>query len=207
MTQSAMSLANPPLMIACGALARELRVVLTASDLANTIEVSYLPANLHNSPSDIVPTLRPMIAAAIARDRPVFVGYSDCGTGGLLDAMLAEFPGVNRLPGAHCYEMFAGAECFAELHEAVPGTFYLTDFLALHFDALVWAGLGLDRHPELRGIYFGNYTRVVHLAQGNECQSATAARGAADRLGLPLVTAAVGRDALRRVVEQHYGSA
>ena len=86
---------------------------------------------------------------AEAAGRPAFVAYADCGTGGGLDAMLARHPGVARLPGAHCYEVFAGSALFAELDDAEPGTFFLTDFLARHFEALVWQGLGLDRHPEL----------------------------------------------------------
>src|SRR5207244_13483397 len=101
-------------------------------------------------PDTIAPTLRPRIRAASDARRPVFVASTDCGTGGELDALLREFPGVERLTGAHCYEMFAGSEQFRELHEAELGTFYLTDFLTRHFDALVWNGPGLDRHPELR---------------------------------------------------------
>ena len=199
--------ADSPLIVACGALARELRAVLQATDLENAIEVVYLPANLHNTPDQIVPTLRPLISTAAAQNRPIFIGYSDCGTGGALDAMLAEFPSVQRLPGAHCYEMFAGAERFAALHDAAPGTFYLTDFLALHFDSLVWVGLGLDRHPELRDAYFGNYTRVVHLAQGDQPDCAAAAAAAAARLGLDFISESVGRDALRLAVERHRGAA
>lgn len=199
--------ADSPLIVACGALARELRAVLHAADLERAIEVVYLPANLHNTPDQIVPTLRPLISTATAQNRPIFVGYSDCGTGGALDAMLAEFPSVQRLPGAHCYEMFAGAERFAALHDAAPGTFYLTDFLALHFDSLVWVGLGLDRHPELRDAYFGNYTRVVHLAQGDQPDCAAAAAAAAARLGLDFISESVGRDALRLAVERHRGAA
>ena len=202
-----MPLADSPLIVACGALARELRAVLHAADLERAIEVVYLPANLHNTPDQIVPTLRPLISTATAQNRPIFVGYSDCGTGGALDAMLAEFPSVQRLPGAHCYEMFAGAERFAALHDAAPGTFYLTDFLALHFDSLVWVGLGLDRHPELRDAYFGNYTRVVHLAQGDQPDCAAAAAAAAARLGLDFISESVGRDALRLAVERHRGAA
>ena len=126
----------------------ELRAVLAGQGL-DDVEVRYLPANLHNRPERIVPALR---RGARRRRRPsgeVFVAYADCGTGGALDAFLAEHPGIERLPGAHCYEFFAGSERFAALHDAEPGTFYLTDFLAKHFDALVWQGLGLDRHPAL----------------------------------------------------------
>ena len=207
MTSTEMPPTDAPLIVACGALARELRAVLQAADLENAIEVVYLPANLHNAPDQIVPTLRPLMSTAAAQNRPIFIGYSDCGTGGALDAMLAEFPSVQRLPGAHCYEMFAGAEQFAALHDAAPGTFYLTDFLALHFDSLVWVGLGLDRHPELRDAYFGNYTRVVHLAQSDQPQCAAAAHAAAARLGLDFASELVGRDALRLAVEWHRGAA
>jgi hypothetical protein len=114
----------------------------------------------------------------------VAIAYADCGTGGLLDAWLTEMPGVRRLPGSHCYEFFAGGALFAELHDAAPGTFYLTDFLAKHFDALVWQGLGLDRHPQLRDTYFGNYSRVVLLSQTTDPQIRAAATDAALRLGL-----------------------
>ena len=135
------------LVLACGALVSELRAVLAGPLADGAIEIEFLPANLHNRPERIVPTLRPLLASAIDAGRQVFVAYADCGTGGLLDAMLEEFPGVHRLPGAHCYEVFAGTERFAALHDDQPGTFYLTDFLAKHFDALVWTALGLDRHP------------------------------------------------------------
>lgn len=188
---------NPrPLIIACGALAGDLRAALAASGLASQIEVSYLPAPLHNRPEQIVPALRPLLTAAHAECRPVFVAYADCGTGGHLDALLTEFPGVHRLPGAHCYELFAGAEQFAGLHDEALGTFYLTDFLARHFDALVWAGLGLDRHPELRDLYFGNYTRVVLLTQSNDASLPALAEAAAVRLGLSFEHVHTGRDGL-----------
>ncbi len=109
--------------------------------------------------------------------------YGDCGTGGELDRVLKE-EGVRRIEGAHCYEFYAGTEAFSELAEEEPGTFYLTDFLVRHFDALVIRGLGLDRHPELRDDYFGNYRRVVYLAQFDEPDLETKARAAAERLGL-----------------------
>src|SRR5262249_56609907 len=123
--------------------------------------------------------------------------YADCGTGGALDALLAEFPGVARLPGAHCYEVFAEGETFATLQESELGTFYLTDFLARHFDALVWSGLGLDRHPELRDAYFGAYRRVVLLAQAPDPELIARARAAAARLGLAFEHRATGPDRLR----------
>jgi hypothetical protein len=180
-------------------LATELRSVLRAGG-CDDIEVRYLPAHLHNTPAGIVPALRPMLAEAAERDRPVFVGYADCGTGGLLDALLAEFPGATRLPGAHCYEMFAGGARFADLHDDAPGTFYLTDFLAKHFEPLVWQGLGLDRHPQLLATYFSAYTRVVLLAQSGSADVLSAAERAAERLGLPLLVEHTGMSRLDEAV-------
>jgi hypothetical protein len=176
---------GPPLVLACGALVAELRAVLAASSLTDLVEVRYLPANLHNRPEQIVPALRALVAECDPDgDRHVAIAYADCGTGGQLDAWLADMPGVMRLPGSHCYEFFAGSQLFERLHEQQPGTFYLTDFLAKHFDALVWQGLGLDRHPQLRDTYFGNYTRLVLLSQSTEQAIVEAAIDAARRLGL-----------------------
>jgi hypothetical protein len=169
---------------------------LTAGGFDAHVEVDYLPANLHNRPGEIVPSLRPRLQAAIDADRPVFVAYADCGTGGGLDALLGEFPGVQRLPGAHCYEMFAGAPAFAALQAEELGTFYLTDFLTKHFDALVWHGLGLDRHAELRDVYFGAYRRVVLLSQAPDPDVVERAAAAAERLGLEFAHRATGRDRL-----------
>jgi hypothetical protein len=179
-----------PLVLACGALATELRAVLGASG-ADGVEVRYLPANLHNRPEGIVPALTELLADVPA-DREVLVAYADCGTGGLLDVLVDGRPNTRRLPGAHCYEVFAGAELFAELHDAEPGTFYLTDFLAKHFEPLVWQGLGLDRHPQLASMYFGNYTRVVLLSQSTDPAVVDAGRAAAGRLGLAFEHRPVG---------------
>jgi hypothetical protein len=119
--------------------------------------------------------------------------------------LLGEFPGVERLPGAHCYEVFAGAAAFAALQADELGSFYLTDFLAKHFDALVWSGLGLDRHPELRDTYFGAYRRVVLLSQEADAGASSTgvvvrARAAAARLGLEFVHRPTGRRGLREPV-------
>ena len=173
-----------PLVIACGALVSELRAVLKAQGLADAVEVTYLPANLHNRPERIVPELEPLLDQAAAQHRSVFVAYADCGTGGALDALLERHPGVTRLPGSHCYEFFSGAQQFAAMHEEELGTFFLTDFLAKHFEALLWQGLGLDRHPELRDMYFGNYRRVVLISQSTDPGIIAVARAAAERLGL-----------------------
>jgi hypothetical protein len=188
-------LARRPLVLACGALAGDLRAVLGAH-----VDVEYLPAHLHNRPSEIVPALRPRLQDAIDAQRPVFVAYADCGTGGGLDALLTEFPGVQRLSGAHCYEVFAGSQEFAALHDQELGTFYLTDFLTKHFDALVWCGLGLDRHPELLHTYFGAYRRVVLLSQASNPELVVQARAAASRLGLEFVHQPTGRVNVRTPV-------
>ncbi|CAN5666752.1 DUF1638 domain-containing protein [soil metagenome] len=177
------------LVIACAALAGELKAVLPADG----VEVRYLPAHLHKRPERIVPALTPLLDAAAAAGRPVFVAYADCGTGGALDRLLDDHPAVSRLPGAHCYEVFAGSARFAALHDDEPGTFFLTDFLARHFEALVWQGLGLDRHPVLRDAYFGNYRRVVLLSQSTDPVLVDLGRAAADRLGLAFEHRHVGR--------------
>ena len=187
---------NRPLIVACGALAAELRAVLPPG----SAEVRYLPAHFHNRPERIVPALAPILDEAAASGRPAFVAYADCGTGGALDRLLADHPGVERLPGAHCYELFAGAELFATLHDDEPGTFFLTDFLTRHFEPLVWQGLGLDRHPELRDVYFAHYRRVVLLSQTDDPELVDEARRAADRLGLRFEHRHVGRRRLAAAI-------
>jgi hypothetical protein len=173
-----------PLVIACGALASELRAVLRAQGLDDAVDVTYLPANLHNRPERIVPELEPLLDEAAARGRSVFIGYADCGTGGALDALLERHPEATRLPGSHCYEFFSGGDAFAAMHAEELGTFFLTDFLAKHFDALLWQGLGLDKHPELLDMYFGNYKRVLLISQSDDESIVDRGRAAARRLGL-----------------------
>jgi hypothetical protein len=181
-----------PFVLACGALVRELRAVFDQEGLTDAVDVEYLPAPLHNHPDRIVPSIEAALAA-IDPARPVFLGYADCGTGGLLDAYIEQSDrSITRLPGAHCYEFFAGAERFAELHDEEFGTFYLTDFLAKHFDALVWQGLGMDRRPELRDLYFGNYRRIVLLSQSDDPTVVDFGRAAAERLGLDFVHVPTG---------------
>ncbi|OGO57445.1 MAG: hypothetical protein A2V84_06810 [Chloroflexi bacterium RBG_16_70_13] len=172
-----------PLVIGCGALAREL-VALTRRAGFPEVDLTCLPATLHNRPERIPEAVRGRIRKARAAGREqLFVAYADCGTGGLLDRVLEE-EGVARLEGAHCYEVYAGRAAFAALTEAEPGTFYLTDFLARNFDRLVIRGLGLDCHPELLPQYFGNYSRVLYLAQTDDPVLTVAARRGARRLGL-----------------------
>lgn len=187
-------------VVACGALAPELAASLRQAGLETLVELRCLPPDLHNTPSDIPERVRAEIRAAHGRGDEVVVGYADCGTGGRLDAVCAE-EGVDRLPGAHCYELFAGATTFAGLHAAEPGTFYLTDFLVRSFDRLVIRGLGLDRHPELREVYFGNYHRLVHLAQSDDPDLDRRARAAAEALGLTHERVATGLRPFADVLE------
>ncbi|MFM8266566.1 MAG: DUF1638 domain-containing protein [Ilumatobacteraceae bacterium] len=189
------------LVLACGALVSELRAVLRADGLDERVEVHFLPARLHNQPDQIVPELRRLLDDLDPHaDRQVLIGYADCGTGGALDRLIDERPNLRRLPGAHCYEFFAGAELFAALHDTEPGTFYLTDFLAKHFDALVWGGLGLDRHPQLRDTYFAHYHRVVLLSQTDDPAVVAAASEAATRLGLHFEHRHVGLTPFRAAI-------
>jgi hypothetical protein len=170
------------LIIACGALAHEI-TALRRANRWDDLTVRCLPADLHNRPERIPAAVRALIQESRERYRSIFVAYADCGTGGRLDAVLAE-EGVERIPGAHCYEFFATGPVFAELAETEPGTFYLTDFLLRHFERLVIRGLGLDRHPELFSSYFGNYRKLVYLAQAPAPDSEDAARAIAVRMGL-----------------------
>lgn len=192
---------EPPevLVIGCGALAKELLEVISANQLSH-VKVECLPAILHNHPERIPAAVRAKVESRHGYDR-VFVAYGDCGTGGRLDTVLDEL-GVERLPGAHCYQFLTGLEEFDSLHESEIGTFYLTDYLARHFDRLVWTGLGLDRHPELLDDYFGHYTRVLHIAQSDDASRERDARAAARRLGLPYARRLVGFGALEPALIQ-----
>lgn len=173
------------LVVACGALARELLAVKAANGL-DRLDVTCLPAILHNRPERLPEAVRRKVRAGKRRYARVLVAYGDCGTGGALDRVLQE-EGVERIDGAHCYAFYAGPEVFEVLMEEEIGTFFLTDYLARHFDRLVWKGLGLDRHPHLREAYFAHYRRVVYLAQTPDADLLRRAEAAAARLCLPLV--------------------
>lgn len=134
----------------------------------------------------------------------IFVAYADCGTGGLLQKVCAE-EGVEMLSGAHCYEFFATAPRFAEIQDAEIGSFYLTDFLARHFERMVWQGLGLDRHPELLPMYFGNYTRLVYLAQTDDPELLALAEAGAERLGLTMLVERTGYGELEETMVELRG--
>ncbi len=178
------------LIVACGALARELLQLVEMNGLPG-IDVECLPASYHNTPDLIPDAVEARVRAAGDAYAEIYVGYADCGTGGRLDRVCDEL-GVQRLPGAHCYEFFAGAADFAGLQDDEPGTFYLTDYLVKHFDRLVIRALWLDRHPELLADYFGNYTRLVYLAQTEDPALVEQARSAAVRLGLRFEVLATG---------------
>jgi hypothetical protein len=215
------------LIIACGALARELLAITELNGLTN-VTVECLPASLHNRPKEIPELVRARIRRARCqvppdtmwrpdRDRDrnttdlidtdlldtevrvvdaepcsnnsqfdeILIGYADCGTGGLLEKVCAE-EGVEMLAGAHCYQFFATHDRFEELQDHALGSFYLTDFLARNWERLIWEGMGIAKHPELRDMYFGNYTRCVYLEQSNDPKALAAAHQCADRLGLEL---------------------
>jgi hypothetical protein len=170
-------------IVGCGALAREM-LALTRG--IPGVRVEGVDARLHMQPAriaDAVAAKVEKVRARDGRDVRIFVAYADCGTAGTLDAYLAR-EGLDRIEGAHCYEFYAGAAAYEALQEEELGTFYLTDFLARQFDSIIWAGLGLDRHPELLHDYFGAYRRLVYLAQSDDDDLTARARAAADRLGL-----------------------
>ena len=170
------------LIVACGALARELLQVVEANGLSH-IDIECLPASFHNTPDVIPDAVATRVRAATNRYQRIFVGYGDCGTGGRLDAVCKEL-GVDRLPGDHCYEFLSGSEAFADLHAEELGTFFLTDYLVKHFDRLVVKAFWLDTHPEMLNAVFGNYRRLAYLSQVDDPDLLDRARSAAARLGL-----------------------
>ena len=172
------------LLIACGALAREILAIREQKGLEN-LHVTCLPAKLHNRPALIPARVRAKIRAAKSCYDKIFVLYGDCGTGGMLDVVLRE-EGVERIGGPHCYAFFAGQERFERMMESDPTRFFLTDYLARHFRTLIYEGYGLDRHPHLRDLLFGNYRGVVYLAQTENEELVRAAERAAEMLELPL---------------------
>jgi len=189
------------LLIACGALAKEI-VALQKRNGWSHIKIQCLPAELHNRPEKIPAAVRATIEEHRENFEHIFVAYADCGTGGLLDQVLAEF-NIERLPGAHCYDFFAGESKFAEIAEAEPGTFYLTDFLTRHFDRLVKKGLGLDKHPELTTTYFGNYRRIVYLSQTKSDKLEALAQEHAQYLGLQYEHSHTGLGNVEHKIKEH----
>jgi hypothetical protein len=170
------------LVIACGALAREILALKRLNGWEH-LDLTCLPAKLHLWPDRIPAAVEAAVAEARPRYGRIFVAYADCGTGGLLQARCAAL-GVEMIAGPHCYSFFDGNDAFAERAEEEMTAFFLTDFLVRQFDAFVWKPMGLDRHPELRDMLFGNYEKLIYLAQTEDPALDVAAQEAAGRLGL-----------------------
>ncbi|GGO52485.1 Protein of unknown function [Roseovarius pacificus] len=170
------------LLIACGALAREILALIKANGWDH-MDLQCLPANLHLYPDRIVTAVEQAVERNRDRYDRIFVVYADCGTGGQLQAKCADL-GVEMVEGPHCYSFFEGNAAFAAHGDDETTAFYLTDFLVKQFDAFVWKPMGLDRHPELRDMLFGNYTKLVYQAQVEDPALKAKARDCADRLGL-----------------------
>jgi hypothetical protein len=195
------------LLLACGALAREILDLRDRNGWTH-LDLACLPAILHNHPDRITDAVAEAVARHRAAYATIFVVYADCGTGGLLQEKCKEL-GVEMVPGPHCYSFFESNAAFAARTETEITAFYLTDFLVRQFDAFVWRPLGLDRHPELRDMYFGNYTTLVYLAQTDDPALDVKAAAAAARLGLAYRRQLTGYGdlvpALARVAEQSAG--
>ena len=186
------------LVVACGALGREL-VALKESTGWDALDITCLPAIWHNHPEKIAPGLRRKLQAAGGYEQ-VFVAYGDCGSGGEIDKVIEEF-GVERIAGPHCYQFFMGTDEFTALTDDDPACFFLTDYLVRHFDRLIVKGLGLDRFPELRDMYFGNYTALVYIAQPEDPRLKAKAEQAAERLGLAFAYRYRGYGELQSFIE------
>ncbi|QFT73026.1 DUF1638 domain-containing protein [Ruegeria sp. THAF33] len=170
------------LLIACGALAREILDIKTRNGWDH-MALTCLPAILHVHPERITQAVEDAVAKHQGDFDKIYIVYADCGTGGLLQAACEKL-GVEMVKGPHCYSFFEGNQAFQDRGEDETTAFYLTDFLARQFDAFVWKPLGLDRHPELRDMYFGNYTKLVYQAQIDSPELTERARECADRMGL-----------------------
>lgn len=170
-------------VIACGMIAREVMAVNEQLGFDH-IDLKCLPAEYHHHPEKIAPAMDKAIEAARAEGfGHVFVGYADCGTGGELDRV-CEKHGVERIAGPHCFSFYTGNAAFAAESDDLMTTFFITDFLARQFEAFMVKPLGLDRHPDLKAMYFSNYTRALYLAQTKDAELEHNARAIADYLGL-----------------------
>ncbi|MEO0911553.1 MAG: DUF1638 domain-containing protein [Pseudomonadota bacterium] len=174
---------NKVLLLACGALAEEI-LALKRLNNWHHMTLRCLPAKLHLTPEKIPDAVEEAVRAAQDAFSKIFVVYADCGTGGLLQDRCARL-GVEMVPGPHCYSFFDGNAAFLAAQEEEFTSFFLTDFLVRQFDAFVWRPMGLDRHPELRDMLFGNYTALIYLAQTENPELDAKAADAAARLGLP----------------------
>ncbi len=186
------------LLLACGAIAHEI-LAIRAANRWDHLDLQCLPAIYHNHPERIVPAIRAAVIARRADYDRIFVVYADCGTGGLLKAACDEL-GVAMIAGPHCYSFFMGNEAFTQADDMTA--FYLTDFLTRQFDAFVWRPLGLDRHPQLRDTYFGNYTSLIYLAQTDDAVLTAKAEAIAKRMGLAFIRRATGYGDLTSALAQ-----
>lgn len=187
------------LILGCGALAREI-ISLKQLNSWDHIDLKCLDASLHNRPHLIAPTIRSEIKKYKKTYENIFIAYADCGTAGEIDEVLKN-ENIDRLSGAHCYETFVGNQKFEELMNEELGTFFLTDFLVMHFDRLVYRGLGLDRHKDMRDQIFGNYKRVVYLSQSNDLGLIKKAKLAAKKLNLKFFHQESGLGILKNQLE------
>ncbi|MGR3713634.1 MAG: DUF1638 domain-containing protein [Shimia sp.] len=170
------------LLLACGALAREILDLIKLNNWSH-MDLTCLPAIFHIHPEKITPAVREAVAKHRGAYDQIFVVYADCGTGGMLQSACDEL-GVQMIAGPHCYSFFEGNDRFAEISEDEFTAFYLTDFLVRQFDAFIIKPMGLDRHPELLDMYFGNYEKLVYQAQTDDDALTEKAKACADRLGL-----------------------
>lgn len=188
------------LLLACGALAPELAYIAKLNNWQH-VRIRCLPPELHNRPDRIPDVVRARLEEDRDRYDNIFVAYGDCGTAGKLDKVLDEF-GVERLPGAHCYEFYTGGDSFAAIAETEPRTYYVTDFLVRHFDRIVRKGLGLDERPELIPVYFGNYRKLLYLAQRDNPELQQQAAAHATFLRLDYDWRLTGVESVKRVLEK-----
>jgi uncharacterized protein DUF1638 len=194
------SSAKPPLtLIVCGALAGHVREIIAKREWR--VELLCLPGLLHNRPKQIAPEVERLAVDALSRGRRVAVGYADCGTYSVLDEVCSRLR-LARLPGLHCYDLYAGETQIRSVLEAEPGTYILTDYLIRIFDHTVMAELGLDRYPDLWHDYFGNYRRLIWLAQRRDANLTAEADRIAAMFGLPLTVIDTGTTKLEAALEQ-----
>ena len=184
-------------VVTCGALAIAVRRIALREGWP--VDVHPLPPLLHNHPGRIAEEVRTLAVRLGESYGRVVIGYADCGTYGALDEVCRDL-GVERLPGLHCYDVYAGESRLERFFDEQPGTYLLTDFLVRSFARTVVQEMGLDRHPELREAYFGNYTRVVWLAQSPDEELHVLAQEAADTIGLPLTVVETGDHGLERAL-------
>lgn len=189
------------LVICCGALARDI-VTIVRRNGWDHMKVASLPAQLHNDPDQIPERVRKKIRDSRGKYDNILVLYADCGTGGRVGKVIDE-EGVEGIGGIHCYEVFAGTEDFRAITEDEPGCFFVTDFLARHFERLVFRGLGLDRFPKLRDGYFRQYKKLVYLAQTDDPELLALARSAADSIGLEFELRRTGYGGFESFLSSH----